>query len=345
MRARRARQVLVGPTLDPDTARHHDPDDPFLTGTRQKSDEPARSRARRIRPCRWPSFDHGLQHPHIKQMSALDRAPASPQGLGMRPGRVSSCVPWRLGVPDSSSYGTSGPGRDRARLRGRARRVRAAVAPSGDRRVTGSVEELTIPCGSTREAVCPPCAAKARRLRIQQCAEGWHLAEDPLTQASENAHVGPDLDDENKGDGTRRVRSTRRRSEVPDLPRLPVEPRTIGRTFTAPDGTTYRPSMFVTLTLGSHGKVIPAGADGRAPGAGAPLSPARYDYRRAAIEAMYFTRLFDRPNCSAHPVATRSWPRSSRVTPMHSTRFAQRSRSPAAATVERCCRGLDRAHR
>ena len=37
MRARRARQVLVGPTLDPDTARHHDPDDPFLTGTRQKS--------------------------------------------------------------------------------------------------------------------------------------------------------------------------------------------------------------------------------------------------------------------------------------------------------------------
>ena len=107
---------LVGPTLDPDTARHHDPDDPFLTGTRQKSDEPARSRARRIRPCRWPSFDHGLQHPHIKQMSALDRAPASPQGLGMRPGRVSSCVPWRLGVPDSSNYGTSGPGRDRCAI-------------------------------------------------------------------------------------------------------------------------------------------------------------------------------------------------------------------------------------
>ena len=46
-------------------------------------------------------------------------------------------------------------------------------------RMSGAVEELTIPCGSTREAACPPCADKARRLRIQQCAEGWHLVEDP----------------------------------------------------------------------------------------------------------------------------------------------------------------------
>ena len=58
-------------------------------------------------------------------------------------------------------------------------------------RVSGAVEELTIPCGSTREAACPPCAEKARRLRIQQCAEGWHLAEDPLPRASENAQGGP----------------------------------------------------------------------------------------------------------------------------------------------------------
>jgi hypothetical protein len=47
-------------------------------------------------------------------------------------------------------------------------------------RETGDVQRLVIPCGSTREAVCPVCAEKARRLRMQQCAEGWHLGKDPL---------------------------------------------------------------------------------------------------------------------------------------------------------------------
>ena len=60
------------------------------------------------------------------------------------------------------------------------------------------------------------------------------------------------------------------------------------------DDATYRPSMFVTLTLGSYGKVIPPGADGRTSGAGSAVWPSRYDYRRAAVEAMFFTRLFDR---------------------------------------------------
>ena len=57
----------------------------------------------------------------------------------------------------------------------------------------------------------------------------------------------------------RRHRSTRRRQDAPDLPRRPVAPRTIGKTYTAPDGTTFRPSMFLTLTCDSYGKV---GADG-----------------------------------------------------------------------------------
>jgi hypothetical protein len=75
---------------------------------------------------------------------------------------------------------------------------------------------------------------------------------------------------------------------------VPIENRSVGRTFTAPDGTTYRPSMFVTLTLGSYGKVISAKPDACVPGAGSPVVPGRYDYRRAAIEAMFFSRLFDR---------------------------------------------------
>ena len=53
----------------------------------------------------------------------------------------------------------------------------------------------------------------------------------------------------------RRHRSTRRRQDTPDLPRRPVDPRTIGKTYTAPDGKTFRPSMFLTLTCDSYGKV------------------------------------------------------------------------------------------
>lgn len=169
-------------------------------------------------------------------------------------------------------------------------------------RVTGEVERLIIPCGSTRESVCAPCAQKARRLRMQQCSEGWHLTEDPLAQTDQSeiaTDVGPGADAADDGRSTedsesRRVRSTRRRSDAADLPRLPVEQRSVGRTFIAAYGTTYRPSMFVTLTLGSYGRVIPGKPDARVPRASAPVWPARYDYRRAAVEAMFFTRLFDR---------------------------------------------------
>ena len=57
---------------------------------------------------------------------------------------------------------------------------------------TGEVHKLVIPCGSTREYRCPPCAKKARALRMQQCAEGWHLDEDPLPPEPED----PPLDQE-----------------------------------------------------------------------------------------------------------------------------------------------------
>ena len=46
---------------------------------------------------------------------------------------------------------------------------------------TGDETKVAIPCGATREAVCPSCADKARRLRIQQCAEGWHRTDEPET--------------------------------------------------------------------------------------------------------------------------------------------------------------------
>jgi hypothetical protein len=46
-------------------------------------------------------------------------------------------------------------------------------------------------------------------------------------------------------------RSTRRRQEAPNLPRRPIERRTLGQVFAG----RYRPSTFVTLTLDSYGKV------------------------------------------------------------------------------------------
>jgi hypothetical protein len=147
---------------------------------------------------------------------------------------------------------------------------------------TGEVRLVPIWCGSTREDRCPACADRARRLRMQQCREGWHLDTEP-EWADRNEDDQADEHDE--GDGSRRVRSTRRRQDVPDLPRVPAEARTIGRVFTAPDGKTYRPSMFVTLTLGSYGRVTDEGV---------PVDPERYDYRRAALDALHFPKLVDR---------------------------------------------------
>ena len=83
----------------------------------------------------------------------------------------------------------------------------------------------------------------------------------------------------------RRHRSTRRRQDAPDLPRRKISPRTVGKTYTAPDGKTFRPSLFVTLTCPSYGRV---GEDGT------PADPAAYDYDRAARDALTFAALFDR---------------------------------------------------
>jgi hypothetical protein len=118
---------------------------------------------------------------------------------------------------------------------------------------------------------------------MQQCREGWHLETEP-----EFAPEDEDQADDEPGDEPeleRRVRSTRRRQDAPDLPRLPMDDRTIGRVFTTPAGKTFRPSMFLTLTLPSYGRVTAQGA---------PVDPERYDYRRAALDALHFPKLVDR---------------------------------------------------
>jgi hypothetical protein len=91
--------------------------------------------------------------------------------------------------------------------------------------------------------------------------------------------------DPGKKGASRRHRSTRRRQDAPDLPRRKISPRTTGKVYTAPDGKTYRPSMFLTLTCDTYGRVRDDGT---------PADPGTYDYQRAARDALHFAALFDR---------------------------------------------------
>ena len=89
----------------------------------------------------------------------------------------------------------------------------------------------------------------------------------------------------NPGRDKPRRRSTRRRQDTPDLPRRKISPQTTGKVYTTPEGKAYRPSMFLTLTCPSYGKVT---ADGT------PADPDTYDYQRAARDALHFAALLDR---------------------------------------------------
>jgi hypothetical protein len=203
------------------------------------------------------------------------------------------------------------------------------IRPLAMRRIdttTRRIDIVPVPCGSTREDQCRPCAEKARRLRMAQCREGWHLDAEPVTDRlapsedhkelmatradllavyTECRAVGDEitceqiaesvteLDAELRAAGVRGrltpldpppkpvKRSTRRRQDAPDLPRRAVDKRTVGRVFAG----RYRPSTFLTLTLDSYGRVDAQGA---------AVDPERYDYRRAARDAIHFPALVDR---------------------------------------------------
>jgi hypothetical protein len=192
---------------------------------------------------------------------------------------------------------------------------------------TGELRYVPMPCGSTVESVCGPCARKARALRMVQCREGWHLNTEPAfdrdrptddqtaqlgvradlvalyRQAVETGRGGDadelreaivEADEELRQLGVRgrlpspdlpgrrpARRSTKRRQDAPDLPTRRVSKVTVGREFAG----RYRPSMFVTLTCDSYGRVREDGT---------PVNPGSYDYRRAARDAVHFAALADR---------------------------------------------------
>lgn len=205
--------------------------------------------------------------------------------------------------------------------------------------VTGVVDTIDLPCGSWREAWCPPCAKRARQVRMAQCREGWHLESEPpveytrgeyrsylhdlrdqargwrddaaaagedttdfdLALAELDAEIGAlepvsrtaaDLADQEDASedavstevAERRSRSTRRRDDAVNLPRRQQVPGTLGRVYEGREGRGFRPSMFVTLTLPSYGRVLN----------GVPVDPETYDYQSAARDALHFSKLVDR---------------------------------------------------
>jgi Replication initiator protein, pSAM2 len=193
-------------------------------------------------------------------------------------------------------------------------------------RLTGEEQLIDLPCGATLAGKCPSCAERARRLRMHQCREGWHLDSEPALTPDVPSHSqrelvadradvqrvrdliadsGADttdvdglldeLDEEIAAAGMRgnlapkdrpkRVRSTRRRDDAAELPRRRVAATTLGRTYGDEDGKRFRPSLFLTLTLDSYGRVRQDGT---------PVDPASYDYQRAARDALHFTKLVDR---------------------------------------------------
>ncbi|MEV0686847.1 replication initiator [Nocardia sp. NPDC050378] len=101
----------------------------------------------------------------------------------------------------------------------------------------------------------------------------------------------PSLDEKPR----RKAKSTRRRQDVPDLPRRKVEKRTVGAVYNG-----YQPSTFLTLTLPSYGEINrvwdPAAKNGKGEWVsdGSPVDPDTYDYSRAARDAIHFAALYDR---------------------------------------------------
>ncbi|MEG8183921.1 replication initiator protein [Nocardia terpenica] len=95
---------------------------------------------------------------------------------------------------------------------------------------------------------------------------------------------------------TVRKRSTKRRQDVPELPRRKVAKTTVGGLFAGK----YRYSMFVTLTMPSYGRINSGGAkdaNGKPCSDGSPVTPDGphgYDYTRAARDIVHFPALFDR---------------------------------------------------
>jgi hypothetical protein len=154
----------------------------------------------------------------------------------------------------------------------------------------------------TTEPIQPEPAADDQRELVRQRAEAeWQKARaeqlGDWDQAAQLAEQIGHFDQQilvsglrgraNKsGEVKRRARSTRRRQDTVSLPRRHVSPTTLGQVYIGRDGRPHHSSMFLTLTLGSYGRVRRSDST--------PVNLDTYDYHRAALDAVHFPALLDR---------------------------------------------------
>jgi hypothetical protein len=203
------------------------------------------------------------------------------------------------------------------------------VRPMAMRRIdttTGRVDVVPVPCGSTREDQCRPCADKARRLRMAQCRDGWHLDTEPCINRAKPSEEQTELmaaradlaaaytqcralrdeasceqiaESVAELDAELRAVGVRGRLAPLDAQTKPVK-RSTQRRQDAPDLPRRR---IERRTVGQvfGGRYRPStfltltlDSYGRVDSDGAALDPGHYDYRRAARDAIHFPALLDR---------------------------------------------------
>jgi hypothetical protein len=191
---------------------------------------------------------------------------------------------------------------------------------------TGRIDIVPVPCGSTRADQCHPCADKARRLRMAQCRQGWHLDTEPVTDRAtptEKQKVlmaaradllatytecktnGDDVTCEQivesvtELDAELRAAGVHGRLTPVESPPTPVK-RSTRRRHDAPD-LPRRPIAHRTVGRVFAGRYRPStfltltlDSYGPVDAHGAAVDPDQYDYQRAARDAIHFPALLDR---------------------------------------------------
>ena len=142
---------------------------------------------------------------------------------------------------------------------------------------TGQTELIDLPCGATREAKCPPCAKRARRLRQAQIREGWHRTDEPdpgpapatddqtaLIALRAHSGVRPGRGRTRRPSGTRSPTSTTRspKSSRPSPPRA-CAAGSPPPTTTATTRTTTSRAAAGPVDPPPAGRARPAPAEGR----------------------------------------------------------------------------------
>jgi hypothetical protein len=196
----------------------------------------------------------------------------------------------------------------------RNRRLRQQQIREGWHLADEPLPPVEAPDADVRALVSLRCTYAFEREQCERVADWDQVTDldaaiDELDEVLAGMRIRGHLDKPGQKKTPRRTRSTRRRNDAGNLPRLPVDPRTTGRVYTGQDGKTYQPSTLLTITLDSYGEVH-SGArtktgwlrpcqcgelhGQRDPLLGTPINPDSYDYRRAALDAVFFAATLDR---------------------------------------------------